>query len=163
MALDLAQRNLLADLGAVAFRLGADTGQWSLHGDPIATWPLVYTWIAACARPKSPDRLLIRWDLTNYGSDRGTGAFWDPGTNDFLNLSRWPKGSAGSIVDSVFKTSGWAAPGKGFYHPIDRQARTGHDAWAQVHLQYELMANHTITEYVYVIHRLLTCDDYVGC
>ena len=123
-----AQRLLEADLASAPFRAGllraAGTGRFRTPAD--IAWPHLFTYVAAAPRPNSPERWLVRWDATNYGSGPITGGFWDAQANTFLAREKWPKARPGSVVASVFKTEGWAAPGQGFYHPWDRTALAGH-------------------------------------
>jgi len=102
---------------------------------------------------------LVRWDVENYGSEPITGGFWDESTANFLAPEKWPKGTPGSVVASVFKTNGWAAPGRGFYHPWDRLARPGHQ-WSDPRFAWNEKI--TIAEYVAQFHRWLNCKDYLG-
>jgi hypothetical protein len=153
-----AQRLLEAELSGGRFRAGVARGQWSLATPaPSLTWPYVDTWITAAPRPNSPDRWLVRWDVDNYGSQANTGALWDPGTGAFLVPEKWPKGRPGSTVAAVFKTSGWAAPGRGLYHHYDRLAIPGHpwtkDVWTP-HV--------TLTDFITLVYRWLNCGDYLG-
>ncbi|UTV79771.1 hypothetical protein MQE22_06940 [Acidithiobacillus sp. YTS05] len=153
-----AQRLLEAELVGGRFRAGVARGYWSL-ATPVAqlAWPFVDTWITASPRESSPSRWLVHWDVGNYGSQPNTGGFWDEKTGAFLAPEKWPKGRPGSTVAAVFKTAGWAAPGRGFYHHYDRLAIPGHpwtqDAWTpQV----------TLTDFMTLVYRWLNCGDYVG-
>lgn len=159
-----AQRLLEADLEQADFRLGVAKGQWSLVR-PVseAEWPYVFTWVSAAPRAKSPDQLMVRWDLDGYNAQSPTGAFWDPDRNDFRPINDWPKGKAGSVVATVFKTSAWAAPGRGFYHPYDRQAKAGHDKWPTQNPASIWTSANTLTDFLTLVHRWLNCEDYLGC
>lgn len=155
-----AQRLLASDLKSPAFRVGELRGDWKLIESPAGpTWPYVFTEIAAAPRQNSPLAWLVRWDAEGYGSQPMTGAFWDTESNTYLAKEKWPKGRMGSVVASVFKIGGWAAPGEGFYHPWDRRALHGHP-WADARFAWN--SNVTIAEYVAQFHRWLTCGDYVG-
>ncbi len=164
MSAPMALRLLEEDLQKYEFRIGAERGDWMLAQPVTAeSWPAVFTWIRAAQRPGSPERLLVRWDLDKYGSQLPSGAFWDEASNNYLAMPKWPRGRAGSMVETVFKTSGWAAPGQGFYHPFDRKARLNHDNWPEAHPQYIWTKDNTLADFVGLVHRWLNCEDYLGC
>lgn len=164
MPTSTAQRLLEADLQRAEFRIGLSKGLWSLDREVSeAAWPYVYTWVQAAPRLNSPERLLVRWDVDGYGSQSPTGAFWDEAVNNFLALDKWPKGRPNSPVAGVFKVAGWAAPGKGFYHPFDRQARLNHHEWPTQYPQYVWTEKNTLTDFISLVHRWLNCEDYHGC
>lgn len=155
-----AQRLLEADLTGVAFRAGELRGDWALVGAVRDLgWPYVFTHVTAAARSSGPERWLVRWDATNYGSGAITGGFWDAESNMFLAKEKWPKGRPGSVVATVFKTDGWAAPGQGFYHPWDCKALPGHP-WTDPRWAWK--PDVTIAEYNAQFHRWLTSGDYLG-
>jgi len=163
MAASTAQRLLEADLDRTDFRIGVAGGQWAL-ATPVseADWPIVCTWVKAAPREKSPERFLVRWDVAGYNAQPPTGAFWDEGAKTFLATGSWPKGRPGSVVEAVFKVSGWAAPGRGFYHPYDRLALVGHD-WSKTNPQYIWTANNVLTDFIALVYRWLNCEAYIGC
>ena len=164
MARSAAQRLLEADLNGAEFQIGVSKGHWHLASEVSESiWPYVYTSIQAAPRPNSPEQLMVRWNVDGYGSQPQTGAFWDKTTNNFLAIEMWPKGRPNSIVASVFKVSGWAAPGQGFYHPFDRQARNGHNDWPIQNPQYVWTENNTLVDFISLVHRWLNCEDYHGC
>ncbi|QKL60737.1 hypothetical protein HI808_03200 [Ralstonia solanacearum] len=159
-----AQRLLLEDLQRADFKIGEAKGHWGLAREVTeAAWPHVFTWVQAAPRAGSPDRLTVRWDVAGYSSQSPTGAFWDEQLNQFLATPKWPKGRAGSPVAAVFKVDGWVAPGQGFYHPFDRLARAGHDHWANDNPKYIWTPQHTLTDFISLVHRWLNCEDYLGC
>lgn len=164
MAVTAAQRLLEADLRRADFLIGVAAGKWSLT-EPVAeaSWPVVYTVIQAAPRTNSPDQMLVRWDVEAYGEQSPTGGFWDASAKAFVPAARWPKGRAGSPVAAVFKVEGWAAPGRGFYHPYDRQARHGHGDWPRDNPQYIWTKDNTIADFLHLVHRWLNCEDYLGC
>lgn len=156
-------RLLEADLRSAEFLIGVSKGQWSLERDfSEEDWPCVYTWVSAASRDKSPDRLLVRWNVDGYGCQSPTGAFWDLENATFRATNLWPKGRSGSPVEAVFKTAGWAAPGQGFYHPYDRQANAGHP-WKEQNPSYVWTDQNTLTDFISLVHRWLNCEDYLGC
>jgi hypothetical protein len=164
VAASTAQRLLQQDLEGAAFRIGVDAGNWSLACKPSEEeWPLVFTWIRAAERPNAPDWFLVRWDLQDYNVQPPTGAFWDLDDNQFRPAEKWPKGRPGSPVEAVFKVAGWAAPGKGFYHPYDRQALAGHAEWPVNNPQRIWSDKNTLADFLSLVHRWLNCEDYLGC
>lgn len=164
MVATTAQRLLAVDLQRADFRIGVSKNHWDIaHEISEGNWPYIFTWIQAAPRPNNPDRFLVRWNIDGYGSQPTTGAFWDKDANNFLQPNQWPKGRPGSVVESVFKVTGWAAPGQGFYHPFDRQARNGHTNWPTNHPQYVWTEKNTLTDFISLIYRWLNCEDYYGC
>jgi len=158
-----AQRLLEADLQRADFRIGVANGHWCLAREMSETdWPAVFTWVRAAPRANGPERLLVRWDLEGYNAHSPTGAFWDQSQKTYLSPGLWPKGRGGSVVAAVFKVHGWAAPGRGFYHPYDRQAQQGHD-WARQNPQHIWTTKNVLTDFIALVHRWLNCDDYLGC
>lgn len=159
-----AQRLLQDDLEEAAFKIGVAAGKWSLARRPSEEqWPIIFTWVKAAERHDSPEWFLIRWDLQGYNVQPPTGAFWDLNENQFLAAEKWPKGRPGSPVEAVFKVTGWAAPGRGFYHPYDRQALVGHVQWPTQNPQRIWTENNTLIDFLSLIHRWLNCEDYLGC
>lgn len=164
MAATSAQRLLEADLNRPEFLIGVDKGQWAL-AQPVseASWPFVYTWVTAALREKGLVRWLVRWDVSGYNAQRATGGFWNLEGQDFLDRGAWPKCHGGSVASSVFKTDGWAAPGRGFYHPYDRLAWAGHEAqWTLSHPQFLWTAENTLTDFIRLVHRWLNSEAYLG-
>jgi hypothetical protein len=157
-----AQRMLKEDLAGADFRVGEARGDWSLVGSiDELEWPHVFTEIAAAPRVESPDKWLVRWDATGYGSGPITGGFWDAATGTFVAKDKWPKGRPGSTVATVFKTDGWLKPGEGFYHPWDRTALQGHEQqWNDARWLWTVKV--TIADYVALFHRWLNSEDYLG-
>jgi hypothetical protein len=156
-----ARRLIEAELASAEFRAGEIRGWWRL-ATPIdqLQWPCVFTRVRAAPRPNSPDEWLVRWDVDNYTAQRCTGGFWDESKGEFLAAASWPKGREGSTVAAVFKTQGWAAPGRGFYHPWDRLAAPGHAEWTDVSFNWR--PEITLTDYISQFHRWLNCEDYRG-
>lgn len=155
-----AQRLLVADLEGAAFRAGELRGDWKLVGSVSELpWPYVFTQVPAAPRARSPDQWLVRWDATGYGSQPITGGFWDAESGGYLAKEKWPKGRPGSVVATVFRIQGWAAPGEGFYHPWDHRALSGHP-WTDARFAWNKKV--TIAGYVAQFHRWLNCEDYLG-
>lgn len=164
MSVSAAQRLLEGDLQRAEFQIGVSKGHWRLAREITEKdWPYVFTWVRAAPRPNGPERLLVRWNVDGYGGQSPTGSFWDEESNNFLAPGNWPKGRSDSPVAGVFKVTGWAAPGQGFYHPYDRLARAGHDNWPAQHPQYVWTEQNTLTDFINLVHRLVNCEAYLGC
>lgn len=164
MTVTASQRLLEADLQKADFLMGVAAGRWALE-QPVAeaAWPIVYTRIPAAPRASGPDSWLVRWDVDGYGAKSPTGGFWDVAANGCVEPQKWPKGRDGSPVAGVFKVAGWAAPGRGFYHPYDRLAREGHHEWPANNPQYVWTEQNTLTDFVALVQRWVNCGDYLGC
>jgi hypothetical protein len=155
-----AHRLLVSDLAGAGFRAGELRGDWTLIGAAQEiSWPYVFTLVRAAARQNCPEQWLVRWDATNYGSAPLTGGFWDADTASFLAKEKWPRGRQGSVIASVFKIEGWAAPGQGFYHPWDRTALANH-SWTDPRWAWK--PELTLADYVAQFHRWLNSEDYLG-
>jgi len=161
------QRLLEADLASAAYRNGAAKGLWGqaeAHALPAAgaVWPNAYFWMASAPRDGAPDRYCVGLNMSGYRSVSPTGAFWDPVKKQTLELGKWPKGKPGSRLAIVFRTDGFSAAGRAFYHPYDRAPVQDHTQWRaeQPHLIWT--DQHTIVNYLEEFQSLLTSPDYVG-
>ena len=162
------QRLFEADLLSAEYRDGVAKGLWALaeagalpDGEPAA-WPNAYFWMAAAPRTGAPDRYYVVLNLEGYKSVPPTGPFWDPVKKQTLELAKWPKGKPNSRFALVFRTKGFSAAGRAFYHPYDRAPVQDHPRWPteQPHLIWT--DSHTIVDYLEEFQSLLTCADYVG-
>jgi hypothetical protein len=161
------QRLLEADLMSAEYRNGVAKGLWDrVVGDALppegASWPNVYFWMAAAPRAGAPDRYYVSLNLAGYRSVPPTGPFWDPTTKQRLDFSKWPKGKPDSRFAMVFRTQGFSAQGKAFYHPYDRAPASDHPQWKteQPHLVWT--SSHTIVDYLEEFQSLLMSGDYLG-
>jgi hypothetical protein len=160
------QRLFEADLQLAEYRNGVAKGLWDqLIGDalPEATaWPSVYFWMAAAPRIGTPGRYYVALNLSGYRSVPPTGPFWDPVTKQRLDFAKWPKGKPESRFATVFRTEGFSAQGKAFYHPYDRAPVSDHPQWKteQPHLVWT--SSHTIVDYLEEFQSLLMSGDYLG-
>jgi hypothetical protein len=160
------QRLFEADLQSAAYRSGVAKGLWAeaeADSRPAdAAWPNAYFWMAAAARTGAPDRYYIALNLSGYRSVPPTGPFWDPVKKQVLELGKWPKGKPGSRFATVFRTDGFSAAGRAFYHPYDRAPVSDHPQWRteQPHLIWT--DSHTIVNYLEEFQLLMTSGDYFG-
>lgn len=158
------ERLFREDLQSADFINGVAKGQWGMPSTDALpadlVWPKVVLWIAAAARPNSPDRFYVVLDAAGYRSVPPTGTFWDLSEKSTLGHAKRPKGKPNSRVAMVFRTD-WNN-GTAFYHPYDRVAAQGHADWpaAQPHLVWN--SNHTIVDFLNEFHLLLNSGDYLG-
>ena len=128
------QRLFEADLQSAAYRSGVTKGLWA-EAEAAArpdggAWPNVYFWMAAAPRTGAPDRYYVALNLSGQAGPRPpTGPFWDPVKKQPLELGKWPKGKPNSRFATVFRTSGFSAAGRAFYHPYDRAPVQDHPQW----------------------------------
>lgn len=158
------QRLFDEDVSSAEFRSGAEKGLWGLPSPDLLPealqWPKRLLWIAAAPRPKSPERFYIALDAEGYRSVSPTGTFWDPASKSPLDHAKRPKGTPESRFAKVFRTD-WNG-GTAFYHPYDRAAAKGHDAWPREQPHLIWTSNHTIVDYLEEFHSLLISGDYLG-
>ncbi len=156
-----ARQALEEDLAGAEFRVGLVEGRWGLPDadlEPILPpWPAVVLWVAAAARETAPDRFYVRLDCTGYPTAAPTGTFWDPSSGETLSHEKRPKGR--DRVARVFRTD-WNG-GNAFYHPYDR-ATADHAAWPRDYPALIWSRDHTIVDFLTVIHGLLNCSEYTG-
>jgi hypothetical protein len=160
------QRLFEEDVQSAPYRIGAAKGLWGKAASDAlpdgATWPKVFFWMAAAARPNAPDRFYVALDLTGYRSAAPTGGFWDPSKKVPLEITKWPKGKPGSRFAMVFRTSGFNGTGSAFYHPYDRVATQGHTDWPKQQPHLIWTSAHTIVDYLEEFQSLLMTGDYAG-
>ena len=162
------QRLFEADLLSAEYRAGVAKGSWgqaeacALPEGERAAWPNAYFWMAAARRDRAPDRYYVALNLQGYNAVPPTGPFWDPVKKQVLELAKWPKGKPGSRFALVFRTNGFSAHGRAFYHPYDRAPVQDHPQWRteQPHLIWT--ETHTIVDYLEEFQTLLTSADYIG-
>jgi hypothetical protein len=160
------QRLFESDLLSAEYRNGVAKGLWAeAEASALpdgAAWPNTYFWMAAASRTGAPDRYYVALNLSGYNSVPPTGQFWDPLKKQTLEFGKWPKGKPNSRFATVFRTSGFSAAGRAFYHPYDRAPVQDHPQWRteQPHLIWN--SSHTIVNYLEEFQSLLTCGDYVG-
>jgi hypothetical protein len=158
------QRLFEHDLSSAEFRIGAEKRRWGVSAAEVLptnlAWPNVILWIAAAARPNSPDLFHILLDAAGYRNASPTGMFWDPNTKATLDLAKRPKGTPNSRVAKVFRTD-WNS-GTAFYHPYDRVAAQGHAEWPKEQPHLIWTPDHTIVDFLEEFHSLLNSGDYIG-
>jgi len=160
------ERLFEADLQSAEYRNGVTKGLWGLAEanslPAVAAWPNAFLWMAAAPRANAPNRYYVALNLSGYRSAAPTGPFWDPVKKQTLELAKWPKGKPGSRFAMVFRTSGFTAAGRAFYHPYDRAPVQDHPTWPREQPHLIWTSSHTIVDYLEEFQTLLTCGDYVG-
>jgi len=157
-----------ADLLSAEYRAGVVKGLWgqaelgALPDGERAAWPNAYFWLAAAPRNGAPDRYYVALNLQGYNAMPPTGPFWDPIKKQPLEIAKWPHGKPGSRFALVFRTSGFCAPGRAFYHPYDRTPVQDHPAWATDMRHLVWTEAHSIVDYLEEFQSLLTSVDYLG-
>ncbi|MGD9721494.1 MAG: hypothetical protein AB7O59_09820 [Pirellulales bacterium] len=151
-------RQLAADLEAPPYLLGEGRGRWGRTSQPTSEWPIVFFWVQAGEREKGPDRFGLRLDCAGYATRSPTGGFWDLDKNEMLPEAKWPKGT--NRVEDVFKF-GWRG-GTALYHPFDRVTWDAHPNWPQQYASLAWTRDHTIADYLRMVHELLNCSEYRG-
>lgn len=158
------QRLFEADLQLAEYRAGMAKGLWR-QAEASATpegvaWPNTFFWMAAAKRDGAPNRYYVALNLEGYRSAPPTGAFWDPVNKRPLEIGKWPKGKPGSRFAMVFRTSGFAAAGRAFYHPYDRAPVSDHPEWRSARPLWTDSC--TIVDYLEEFQSLLMSVDYIG-
>jgi hypothetical protein len=153
------ERQMHADLRAAPFLVGQSKGRWGrVVVEPPPEWPVMLFSVAAAKRENAPDRFYLRLDCAGYPARSPTGGFWDPQTKDTLAAAKWPKGT--KRVADVFK-HGWR-DGKALYHPFDRVTWDAHPDWPQQYKHLTWTRDHTIVDFLLMVHGLLNSSEYTG-
>ena len=148
------ERTFRQHLAGGAFLRGSARGRWRLV--KIA-WPHAVIAVSAAPRAGSPSEYGFRFELTNYPQVPPTAQSWDLEHDRPLEPGRWPTGR--SRLAGAFNP-GWNA--QALYLPCDRLAIQGHDAWVTQHPSMIWRPSGDITQYLSVLHELLTSGDYTG-
>lgn len=152
------ERQMLADLEDAPFLIGQSLGRWGRIEVPVPPWPTMIFWVAAAERVNSPRRFYLRLDCAGYRIESPTGTFWDPGTKEMLAHCLWPKGIG--RVKAVFRVD-WEG-GTRLYHPFDRISMQKHSNWSREYPHLVWTRDHSIADYLAVIHGLLNSKEYTG-
>lgn len=144
----LDQQAFEADVNSGAFLNGSLTGRWGVQS---MQWPHTFIWV----RAGNGNRLLLRFELTNYPRQAPTAEPWDIEINAPLAPARWPRGDA--RVTAAFNPI-WNA--HALYIPCDRVAIQGHEAWRHQHPSMLWDPAAGIHRYVRVVSDLLGSPDY---
>jgi hypothetical protein len=148
------ERAFRQHLAGGAFLRGAARGRWRLE---TVDWPHAVIAVSAAERPGSQSEYGFRFELTNYPQIPPTAQPWDLEQDRPLEPGRWPTGR--SRVAGAFNPS-WNP--QALYIPCDRLAIRGHDGWLAQHPSMIWRPSGDITQYLYIVHELLTSGDYTG-
>ena len=144
-----------AHLAAGPFQSGLDHGRWRLIA---LNWPHVVIAIQAAERINGPAEYALRFECTNYPQTPPTAQPWDTERAAPLPPTRWPNGT--NRVPLAFNP-GWRG-GQCLYLPCDRLSIEGHDVWRNQHPSMIWSPTSDITQYLRIVHDLLTSSDYSG-
>lgn len=148
------ERTFRLHLTGGAFLRGMVRGRWRLVK---VTWPHAVIAVSAALRPGSPTEYGFRFELTNYPQVPPTARPWDLEHDQSLAPTRWPTGR--SRLAAAFNP-GWNP--QAIYIPCDRLAIQGHDGWLTQHPSMIWRPTGDITQYLSILHELLTSGDYSG-
>jgi hypothetical protein len=109
-------------------------------------------------RPGGLAEYALRFELTDYPQTPPTAQPWDAVRNAPLDPARWPGGR--SRIAPAFNP-GWKG-GQCLYLPCDRLSIEGHDGWRSQHPLMIWSPAGDITQYLRIVHDLLTSSDYSG-
>jgi hypothetical protein len=152
------ERQMKADLEDTPFLIGQDKYRWGRVESPLPAWPKMLFWVAAPKREKGPERYYLKLDCAGYPARPPTGGLWDPQTKLTLTADKWPKGT--KRVEDVFKF-GWRN-GEALYHPLDRVSWDAHPDWPAKYQSLAWTRNHTIVDFLLMVHGLLNSSEYTG-
>ena len=149
------ERAFRRDIVGAVFLHGFVRHRWRLLS---ITWPHAVLAVTAAPRSAAPSEYTFRFELTNYPQNAPTAQLWDPERDAPLSVDLWPGGR--SRVPAVFRPD-WKN-GTCLYLPCDRISFSGHDVWRQQHPSLLWSPAGDITQYLRIIHELLTSADYTG-
>ena len=154
------ERQMIADLNGAPYILGESRGRWGRPEKPVLNWPTMIFWVSAAPREKGPDRFFLGLNCEGYPVRSPTGGFCDPDKGDILAADKWPKGT--NRVADVFQF-GWRN-GAALYHPQDRVTWDAHPQaeWRQKYASLAWTRDHTIADYLQMVHELLNSSEYIG-
>jgi hypothetical protein len=137
------------------FQSGVARGRWRLLS---INWPMIVIAVAAAPRSSAPNEYALRFDLLNYPQSPPTAIPWDAVKDSRMADQSRPNGKC--RVAKAFRTD-WKN-GEALYLPCDRGAIDGHGGWVEQHPEMIWDPNGDITQYLRIVHELLTSSDYTG-
>ena len=144
-----------AHVEAGPFQSGFDRGRWRLLA---LDWPYAVIAVQAAKRVNGPAEYALRFECTDYPQSPPTAQPWDIERDAPLPSACWPFGN--ERVSLAFNP-GWKG-GQCLYLPCDRLSIEGHDIWRSQHPSMIWSPAGDITQYLRIIHDLLTSSDYSG-
>lgn len=151
------ERILRAHLEAGPFQSGVARGRWRLIG---IEWPHVVIAVAAAPCNGGPDEYALRFECSDYPQTPPTAQPWDPEQAVPLAPEKRPTGHPQSRVAMAFRID-WN-DGRCLYLPCDRGAIVDHGGWRAQHPAMIWSPTGDITQYLRIVHELLTSSDYTG-
>lgn len=137
------------------FQSGVERGYWRLIQ---VAWPHVLIGVRAAPREQASDELVLRFECSDYPRAAPTAQPWDPAAERPLAFADWPTGRSRVVL--AFNP-GWKS-GQCLYLPCDRLSFDGHDPWRTQHPEMIWSPDGDITQYLRIVHDLLTSSDYTG-
>jgi hypothetical protein len=137
-----------ADLTSAAFRAGVSRGCWRKVS---YTFPILVIGIAAVEPDGTSSEYYFRFELTGFPATGPHVTIWDLETNQALNPTKRPKGTA--RVTETFKEWGHET----VYRPWDRLAGP-HNNWSNTHPSLAWNPLRHLTFILGDIHGLLTSN-----
>jgi hypothetical protein len=148
------ERTFRHHIDAGPFQAGVDRGDWELVA---IEWPHALIAVAVPPRVGAPNKVALRFELSDYPQQAPTAQPWDVGSDAPLPHALWPTGGQAT---EVFNPS-WNQ-GVALYIPCDRQAISGHSAWLTAHQPYLWTPDRDITHYLRVVRDVLHRPGYTG-
>lgn len=149
------ERTFRAHVHGGRFQRGVVGMRWKLVR---IQWPHAIITVAATPRDGAPLEYAFRFELTNYPQVPPTAQPWDVAHDTPLAFPQWPQGR--SRVPAAFRPD-WHG-GQCLYLPCDRISIDGHHAWHSQHPSMIWSPQGDITQYLRILHELLTSSDYTG-
>ena len=153
-----AQRQMNVDLEDTPFLIGHEKGRWGRVESPVPDWPTMLFWVTPAKRQTGPERFYLKLDCDGYPTRSPTGGLWDLSMQSTLVQDKWPKGT--NRVEDVFKF-GWRN-GLALYHPLDRVSWDAHPEWPGKYQSLAWSRDHTIVDFLLMVHGLLNSSEYTG-
>lgn len=119
-------------------------------------FPYVVIEVAAAPRPGTAEWLALRFNVNNY-PQAPSGEPWDARAGIPLRLGLWPGGN-----ERILRIFNPAWRRDALYFPMDGLALQGHEPWLAVPGCRAWDPGKDITQYLQVVHELLTEDGYTG-
>lgn len=146
------EKALRADVAKAAFRAAVSKGRWRLIE---ITWPFVFIAVMA----KDAREFVLRFNCAGFPEAPPTAGPWDIQRNAVLAVDLWPR-SKGGRLGAVFN-SGWK-DGTALYLPCDRESIAGHGHWRTQMPSKIWRSDAGLSQYLELVHELLTCSDYLS-
>jgi hypothetical protein len=144
------ERAFRAEIASGKFLAGVARGKWRLFS---VVWPVAVIGMTA----RDATVFHFRFDCQNYPETPPTARPWDHQRNAPATPEHWPKGTG--RVAAVFRPD-WKG-GSALYLPCDRLSIEGHGNWRSDYPSMIWNPDRGITQYLEIVHELLTSRDYL--